>query len=64
MEGYKEEKIVFKLELSIEEFSSISVAIQKYLSILEEDPSTNNDTINKYKKLKDSFVLVWNQRAR
>lgn len=64
MEGYKEEKIVFKLELSIEEFSSISVAIQKYLSILEEDPSISSDTIDKYKKLKDGFILIWNQRAR
>ena len=64
MEGYKEEKIVFKLELSIEEFSSISVALQKYLGMLEEDPSISNDTIDKYKKLKDGFILVGNQRAR
>lgn len=64
MEGYKEEKIVFKLELSIKEFSSITVAIQEYLGILEKDPSINNNTINNYKKLKDDFVLVWNKRAR
>lgn len=64
MEGYKEEKIVFKLELSIKEFSSITVAIQEYLGILEKDPSMNNDAINDYKKLKDDFVLVWNKRAR